>query len=98
MARVGALSRELGVSERRLRRRFDAAVGYGPKTLARVLRFRRFLALAEEHGLGLARAAAEAGYADQPHVTRECNDLAGLPPRELLVVRKVQDAVRTVEP
>ena len=39
---------ELGVSERQLRRRFAEAVGYGPKTLARVLRFQRFLDAARE--------------------------------------------------
>src|SRR5207248_10979568 len=43
--RVGAISRELDVSERHLRRRFEQAVGYGPKMFARVLRFRRFLSL-----------------------------------------------------
>ncbi len=46
----------LGVSERQLRRRFEDAVGYGPKTLARVLRFQRFLALASGGG-ELARLA-----------------------------------------
>jgi AraC-like DNA-binding protein len=42
-ARVDAV--DLGVSERQLRRRFVDAVGYPPKTLARILRFQRFLAL-----------------------------------------------------
>jgi AraC-like DNA-binding protein len=37
----------LGVSERQLRRRCQASVGYGPATLRRVLRFRRFLAWAD---------------------------------------------------
>src|SRR6478609_4138957 len=44
--RVAELGAALGVSERQLRRRFLDAVGYGPKTLARVLRFQRFLELA----------------------------------------------------
>ena len=43
--RVAELGTSLGVSERQLRRRFLDAVGYGPKTLARVLRFQRFLQL-----------------------------------------------------
>ena len=43
--RVAALGAELGVSERQLRRRFLDAVGYGPKTLARVLRFQRAVTL-----------------------------------------------------
>jgi AraC-like DNA-binding protein len=80
-ARVDAL--ELGVSERQLRRRFLDAVGYGPKTLARVLRFQRFLALAREGG-DLARLAFAAGYADQAHLTRECRRLAGRTPAEIV--------------
>jgi AraC-like DNA-binding protein len=85
---VSATSREVALTERHLRRRFHDAVGYGPKTLQRVLRLRRFLALAEsEAGPDLARVAAEAGYADQPHLTRECAELAGLPPAALLASR-----------
>ncbi len=79
-ARVEALAGELGLSERQLRRRFHAAAGYGPKTLQRVLRFRRFLAASRED---LARAALEAGYADQAHLSRECARLAGTSPARL---------------
>jgi AraC-like DNA-binding protein len=64
-------------------------VGYGPKTLQRVLRFRRFVsridaglpAGAERHDL--ATLAVQAGYADQAHLTRECQALAGLTPAAL---------------
>jgi AraC-like DNA-binding protein len=42
---VPALARQLGLSERTLRRRCETAFGYGPKTLARILRFQRFLRL-----------------------------------------------------
>jgi AraC-like DNA-binding protein len=86
-ARVGDLSRDAGLSERQLRRRFEAAVGYGPKTLHRVLRFQRWLALArqpEAGRLGLAGLAMLAGYADQAHMTREVSRLAGVPPTSLL--------------
>jgi len=79
--RVETLADDLGLSERQLRRRFHAAAGYGPKTLQRVLRFRRFLALGDRE---LARAALDAGYADQAHLTRECTRLAGKPPAALL--------------
>jgi len=83
---VAALAERLGVSERHLPRRCRAAVGYGPKTLDRVLRFRRFLALADERpAAGLARLAVDAGYADQPHLTRECGRLAGATPATLVV-------------
>jgi AraC-like DNA-binding protein len=79
----------LGVSERQLRRRCQASVGYGPATLRRVLRFRRFVSWADAgaHGTDLAGAAARLGYADQAHLTRECVRLAGLSPAALLVVR-----------
>jgi AraC-like DNA-binding protein len=84
-ARVEALAGELGLSERQLRRRCRAAVGYGPKTLQRVLRFGRFLAQADAAGAerDLARIALDAGYADQAHLTRECTRLAGLAPAAL---------------
>jgi AraC-like DNA-binding protein len=82
--RVAAVGERLGISERQLRRRFETAVGYPPKTLARVLRLQRFLGLAERDGADIARLAAEAGYADQPHLTRDCAELAGLPAAALL--------------
>jgi len=85
-ARVDELGAALGVSERQLRRRFADAVGYGPKTLARVLRFQRFLALARS-GDELARIALTAGYADQAHLTRETRRLAGRTPLELILAR-----------
>jgi AraC-like DNA-binding protein len=82
--RVDQLGAALGIGERQLRRRFHGAVGYGPKTLQRVLRFQRFLALASGDEKGLAALALEAGYADQAHLTRECRRLSGLTPTELL--------------
>jgi AraC-like DNA-binding protein len=84
---VASLPSELYVSERTLRRRVQAAIGLPPKVVHRLLRFQGFLALA--HGRGgdpaeLAMLAAEAGYADQSHLTRECLRLAGLSPRALM--------------
>jgi transcriptional regulator GlxA family with amidase domain len=72
------------LSPRQLRRRFRAATGYGPKTLERILRFRRFVADADARpDDGLASLALNAGYADQAHLTRECTRLAGLSPARL---------------
>jgi AraC-like DNA-binding protein len=88
--RVGSLAATLGASERQLRRRFDAAVGYGPKMLDRVLRFQRFLGGAGDTtngDAGLARLAADFGYADQAHLSRECMRLSGLSPARLLATR-----------
>jgi AraC-like DNA-binding protein len=44
--RVRDLAARLGLSERQLRRRCTDALGYGPKTLDRILRFQRFHTLA----------------------------------------------------
>ena len=87
--RTDELARELGVSERQFRRRCLDAVGYGPKTLQRVLRFRRFVTRldAADDRVDLALVAAETGYADQAHLSRESVRLAGLPPAALARVR-----------
>jgi hypothetical protein len=68
------------VGERRLRRRFVQAVGYGPATYLRVARFQRAVALASRVP-GLAALAAAAGYSDQAHLSRDCRALTGLTPR-----------------
>ena len=86
---VAALAREFAISERQLRRRFHAAVGYGPGTLARILRFGRFLSLLDGGRDDLAGLAFEAGYADQAHLSRETRRLAGLSPAGLVRVRRV---------
>jgi AraC-like DNA-binding protein len=85
-SRVDELADGLGISERQLRRRFHDSVGYGPKTLDRVLRFRRLVAQTGAVAAGesdLARVAADLGYADQAHMTRDCVRLSGLTPTEL---------------
>jgi AraC-like DNA-binding protein len=75
---------DLFISPRQLRRRFVAALGYGPKTFQRIRRFQGFLALSHAQHGDLARLAREAGYADQPHLTRECRQLTGLTPARFL--------------
>jgi AraC-like DNA-binding protein len=84
---VGEVARELAISERQLLRRFQAAVGYGPKTLARVLRFRRFVEAVDGGKTNLASLALDAGYADQAHMTRETTRLAGVTPLQLVSSR-----------
>jgi AraC-like DNA-binding protein len=72
----------LGWTTRTLHRHCLAGFGYGPATLRRVLRFRRAFALLEA-GVAPAAAAARAGYADQPHLSREVRALAGVAPGQL---------------
>jgi AraC-like DNA-binding protein len=84
---VTSLTASLHMSHSQLRRRFYAATGFGPKTLHRMLRFQGFLALASHRprpSAEIALLAAEAGYADQSHLTREAARLAGQTPAELL--------------
>ncbi|WP_286250980.1 DUF6597 domain-containing transcriptional factor [Streptomyces graminofaciens] len=80
---VAVVADELGMGARQLHRRSLVAFGYGPKTLARVLRLQRALALARA-AVPFAESAARAGYADQAHLARDVRELAGLPLRELL--------------
>ncbi|MGH2615569.1 MAG: DUF6597 domain-containing transcriptional factor [Thermomicrobiales bacterium] len=81
------IAQSSGLSERQIRRRFHQTVGYGPKTLQRVLRMQRLLWLASMDAQqipSLTRLAFAAGYADQPHMTREVVALTGATPRQLL--------------
>ncbi|MFE2417434.1 DUF6597 domain-containing transcriptional factor [Streptomyces hokutonensis] len=80
---VAATADELGLGARQLHRRSLTAFGYGPKTLARVLRLQRALALARA-GVSFAETAARSGYADQAHLARDVRELAGKPLGELL--------------
>ncbi|SCK40035.1 helix-turn-helix transcriptional regulator [Streptomyces sp. WMMB 322] len=80
---VAAVAGELGLSERQLHRRCLDAFGYGPKTLARVLRMQDALRLSAG-GMPPAEVAAVSGYADQAHLSREVKALAGVTLTELL--------------
>jgi AraC-like DNA-binding protein len=81
-ASAAATADRLGWTERSLHRRCLAAFGYGPAVLRRVLRFRRAAMLLYD-GVPIAEAAAEAGYADQPHLSREVRALAGVAPSKI---------------
>lgn len=85
---VDAVATELGVSGRHLRRIMLADVGLSPKVYQQVLRLQRFVQAADA-GMPLASAAATAGYADQPHLTRDVRRFAGLTPALLIQERRV---------
>jgi AraC-like DNA-binding protein len=75
------------LSERQIRRRFDEAIGYGPKKLQRILRLQRLLWLASHETSAvpsLAQLSFVAGYADQPHMSRDVAALTGVSPGHLL--------------
>nr|WP_238341951.1 helix-turn-helix domain-containing protein [Actinopolymorpha rutila] len=83
--RVREALTEVPLGERQFRRRFSAAVGYGPATFARIARLVRVRDLARGHPRAtLADLAAAAGYTDQAHLARDCRDLTGATPSALL--------------
>jgi AraC-like DNA-binding protein len=83
-ARISSLAKEIGWSRKHLGRRFAAAVGLGPKSVARIIRFNRALALSRVGGNGgWAGIAADCGYADQAHLVREFREFSGTSPSAL---------------
>jgi AraC-like DNA-binding protein len=75
---VSSIAERCGLSPRQLQRRSNDAFGYGPKTLARIFRMQRAVSLARR-GSPFAAVSAEAGYADQAHLSREVRAMAGVP-------------------
>lgn len=71
-----------GMSHRAFLTAFSRAVGLGPKVFKRVGRFQRAVRLLGEGG-SPADVAVDAGYADQPHLTRELVAIGGVTPSEL---------------
>lgn len=79
--RLGELAARLGRSPRRLQRLFLEAVGVTPKFFSLITRARRAAQLMATPGRpSLADVAAQAGYADQSHMTRDFTRLAGASP------------------
>jgi len=79
--RIGAIAGRLDWSRKHLSQRFQDEIGLPPKQLARMLRFNRLLDLASSGAApDWAGLAAECGYADQAHLTREFAEFAGTTP------------------
>ncbi len=78
---VQQLAQQVGWSRRHFGERFRKELGLSPKAAGRVIRFERsHNVLTRPHRGGLAEIAAECGYADQSHLTREWRELAGQTP------------------
>ena len=76
---IARLAGEAGWSRKHLAARVRAELGLSPKTLARVARFDRAVALIGTTA-SLADLAAACGYADQAHLNHEFRALAGQTP------------------
>lgn len=80
---VGALADEIGCSRHYLWRSFREEIGLSPKTMARILRFRRALRILEgSPSRALAVVAHRCGYYDQSHMIRDFRAFAGASPTE----------------
>lgn len=79
--RVDELARELDMPVRRLQRLFAEYVGASPKWVLRRARLHEAAARADEGaGIDWAVLAADLGYADQAHLTRDFTAAVGAPP------------------
>lgn len=78
---VAAAVQRSGISHRRFIEVFRQGVGLAPKTYLRVMRFQRALpALQSDKGPSLAALAADLGYSDQSHFSREFMAFSGVTP------------------
>jgi AraC-like DNA-binding protein len=91
--RVEDLARDVQLSPRQLRALMVAETGASPKQLAREFRFDAAVGLLADGSRTLAEIAAETGYADQAHLTREFRQMAGCSPSQWLAEerRNIQD-------
>lgn len=87
---IDELSRQAGISARRLARLFSIEVGLTPKRYARVLRFGRVLQIAgTREQVDWQDLAQRCGYFDQAHFIHDFKGFSGLTPREYLMRRTV---------
>jgi AraC-like DNA-binding protein len=86
---VHAVAKQLGLSERQLLRRFQEAIGLGPKQYARIARFQRAILIASKSDSPRwAELSVEAGYCDQAHLIYDCQKLTGMSPIQFMSVWK----------
>lgn len=89
---LGQVARELGISERHLRRVLHHTLSLGPKTYARLTRFARAVRAAQSTDtVNWSAIAADTGYYDQAHLIAEFHTIAGNTPRALLAELRDSD-------
>jgi len=85
---IRALAAGVGWSHKHLIAKFQQQVGLAPKRAARLVRFERVLhRIDHERSPDWGMLAAELGYADQPHLTREFAEFTGTSPAAYLTGR-----------
>jgi AraC-like DNA-binding protein len=82
---VSDISKESGISRRRLSQLFREQVGMTPKLYCRLMRFRQVLRqIADGRGVNWADVASAGGYFDQAHLTHEFREFSGFSPTAFL--------------
>lgn len=84
---VEDLCRNLYVSERQLQRSFKDALGTGPKTYTRIIRFRnayQHVKQAKHEKVSWASISYDFGYSDQAHFIRDFKEFSGTVPSLLI--------------
>ncbi|KRA52634.1 hypothetical protein ASD77_13440 [Pseudoxanthomonas sp. Root65] len=93
VASLSQVVRELGISERHLRRVLHDTLGLSPKTYARLKRFAQAVRVAQSTDtVNWSAIAADTGYYDQAHLIAEFHAIAGNTPRALLAELREADA------
>jgi AraC-like DNA-binding protein len=86
---LDAIAQQFAWTPRTMHRHFRAACGYGPKHLQRIMRIQAAMrAVHAPAPVRLADLAADAGYADQAHMSRDFRDITGFSPREYLATTR----------
>ena len=84
VVRVSQVCERFELSERSLQRLTRRRVGLSPKWLIQRRRLQEASARLRERPGSLADVAADLGYADQPHFTRDFRAVTGMTPGEFV--------------
>lgn len=86
---VSKLTKDTGLSQRHLSRKFQQCVGLSPKEYLRVNRFIQSLNHLKDTGLSLTEIAYKSGYYDQAHFNRDYKTYTGHTPGEVVQAQHI---------
>jgi AraC-like DNA-binding protein len=96
-SRIDSAARASGMSMRAFQTRFSQAVGLTPKEFARLMRLKATLHALDSSSASITELAADTGFADQAHATRELLRVTGLTPAKLRTeLRRDRDGAAAV--
>lgn len=81
---LAELSDKIDLSQRQIERLFKTRMGMTAKNYQRIIRIRKTITLIQQNQqMSLAEVAAESGFSDQAHMTREFKSIARVTPGKL---------------